>query len=200
MMVEAGDADGLISGPHPVLPRDDPPGPPDRRHPPRRPAGLRRLHPDPPGPHLLPRRHHGEHRPDRRGAGRDRPAHRRASPAASTSSRGSPCSRSRTSARTPTPRRARCAAPSRSSRALEPGPGDRRRDAGRHRGLRADPRRRATPGAGCRQPANVLIFPEPAVGQHRLQADLAARRRRGDRADPAGDGASRSTSSRAAST
>ena len=43
---------------------------------------------------------------------------------------------------------------------LEPGAGDRRRDAGRHRRLRARSSRRATPGAGCKQPANVLIFPE----------------------------------------
>jgi len=47
MMVEEGDADGLISGLTQVLPRPPSGRPSSHRHPPRGEAGLRRLHPDP---------------------------------------------------------------------------------------------------------------------------------------------------------
>ena len=49
------------------------------------------------------------------------------------------------------------------------------------------------PFSKLKETANVLIFPDLQVGQHRLQAGAAAGRRRGDRPDPDGARRSRST-------
>ena len=56
------------------------------------------------------------------------------------------------------------------------------------------------PFSRLRGAANVSVFPDLAVGQHRLQAAPAAGGRRGHRAHPHGDWASRSTSSSGATT
>jgi len=171
---------------HPVLPRDHPPGAPDHRHPARRAARLRRLHPDRQRPHLLPRRHHGEHRPDAGGAGRDRAAHRRARPPLRRDAAGGHALvlqlwLQQTPGGDQGAPRHRDRPPSRSQ------PGGGRRDAGRHRGLRVDPPRDlpVEPPQGAGERAHL---PRVAVGEHRLQADLAPGERRGGGADPARHG------------
>ena len=159
MMVEMGDADGLISGltqsyPETIRPALQIIGTRQRRA-----AGLRRLRPDPPGPPVLPRRHHGEHRSHPGGAGRDRPAHRRLRPPL----------RRRAAGRHALVLELRLEQPSVGAQGA---PRDRDRLAASSRSWRSTARcrptppsssassRRATPGAASRQPANVLIFPE----------------------------------------
>ena len=72
LMVDAGDADGVISGLTQSYPETIRPGAADLRHRARSATGLGPLHPDAQGPDVLLRRHDGEHRPDGRGAGGDR--------------------------------------------------------------------------------------------------------------------------------
>ena len=90
MMLDAGDADGVIAGLRAYYPATHPARAADRQDAPRREARLRRLPADVQEPHADPRRHDREHRSRQRDAGRDRGADRGDGASASTSSRASP--------------------------------------------------------------------------------------------------------------
>ena len=196
LMLDAGDADGVISGLTQSYPDTIRPALQIVRHGARRRTGLGPLHPDAQEPDVLLRRHHGQHRPDGRGAGRDRdpdgrgraPLRHRAPVAMlSFSNFGS-----NTHANALKVKKA-----VELVKAARPDLADRRRDAGRLRGRARDAGGRVPLGHGPEPQRPDL--PGPGVGQRRLQAGLAARRRRGHRPDPPGPGASPCTSSSAAS-
>ncbi len=181
LMVEAGDADGVISGltqhyPETIRPALEIVGTAPGV---RRVSGLYVL--DLQGPDVLLRGHDSQHRPDRGGAGGDRAPDGRRRPALrnGAADRDDLVLELRLQhAR----ERAEGEARRRDRQGRAAGPTDRRRDAGGLRDRAGAPRSGVPLGDG--PPPERPHLPGPPVGQRRVQARVAPRRGRGDRPDP----------------